>query len=171
MKSRTVLFLAVAIAGAAPLEAASGREISLEDRDAVDRLVRTQVGSGRSADDQPVAEIPKARLYAVGSGSETTTYVAAQYTIETGNSWQLYMVVLDGATHTVLARGRIGGKGYRDATLEAVRQGVIVVRLKYYGESDAMCCPSVLGEAYFEVRDGELWEADARVKCGVAKNP
>jgi hypothetical protein len=134
------------------------------DREAVDHVVREQVGSGRSADDQPVVEYPEARLILAGSGaSPGASLLVAQYTIETGNSWQLYLAVFDRNTHRVLAKGRVGGKGYREVTVKAVRDGVVQLETKYYGRDDPLCCPSIRGTTSVEVRDGQLWETDVRI--------
>jgi hypothetical protein len=146
----------------------SADNIASSDREAVNKLILAQVGSGRSANGQPAAEYSAARRILNGSGpAPGSRWVVVQYTIETGHSWQIYVAVLTGQTHQLLARGRVGGKGYRSVTLNAVSDGVLKCEVQYYAAEDALCCPSVRGASYFEVREGRLWETNARVNCGV----
>jgi hypothetical protein len=103
------------------LSRSSADEVTQSDLEAVNKLILAQVGSGRSADDQPVAEYSTARRILIGSGPMPgSRWVVVQYTIETGLNWQIYLAVLTGQTHQILARGRVGGKGYRSVTLNAV---------------------------------------------------
>jgi hypothetical protein len=145
----------------------SADDATRSDREAVNRLILKQAGSGRSADDQSIGEYSKARRILTGSGPASgSRWVVAQYTIETGLNWQIYVAVLAGQTHTLLARGRVGGKGYRIVTLNAVSDGVLKCEVQYYGTKDPLCCPSIRGTSCFEVRDGQLWETDARLNYG-----
>jgi hypothetical protein len=165
MKKLAVGRVAIVLAAAIISSPASASDVTQMDRDLVERLVRADVGSGRSADGQPVAEYPDARLFLVGSGATRgTTLLVAQYTIETGNAWQLYVAVFDRDTHRLLGKGRVGGKDYREVTIKGVLDGVVHLETKYYGPEDAMCCPSIPGTTSLELRDGQLWETDARIK-------
>jgi hypothetical protein len=148
----------------------SAGDVTRSDREAVNKLILAQVGSGRSADDQPIVEHSAARRILVGFGPASgRRWVAVEYTIETGVSWQIYVAVLEGQTHRLLARARVGGKGYRSVTLNAVSDGVLQCEVHYYAPDDALCCPSIRGASHFEVRDGQLWETDATVKHGAPR--
>lgn len=164
---RLALVFAAALLSSSP---SSADDVTRDDREAVNQLILAQVGSGRSADGQPVAENSAARRIFVGSGpAPGSRWVAVQYTIETGVSWQIYVAVLAGQTHQLLARGRVGGKGYRSVTLNAVSDGVLKCEVQYYASDDALCCPSIPGTSYFEVRDGQIWETDAIVRYGAPR--
>jgi len=86
-----------------------------------------------------------------------------QFTVETDLDWQIYIAVLAAKTRHLLARGRVGGKGYRSITLHGVSDGILNCEAQYYGSGDALCCPSITGTSKFEVRNGQLWETDATV--------
>jgi hypothetical protein len=144
--------------------ASTGSEITAAERQAVQHLIDEQVGTGRSADDQGVSEARDARRMVTGTGEASNTNVlVVEYTLETGNSWQIYLAIFDRASLQVLASGRIGGKEYREATLQSVRGGVISVKTMNYAPDDASCCPTIPGRTIFEVRGGHLWETDTRV--------
>jgi hypothetical protein len=172
MKAQHVSRIAVVVVTAVLSSRAWAADVTQADREAVEDLIRAQVGSGRSADDQPVVEYPEGRRILVGSGAKRgTSVVVAQYTIETGNTWQIYVAVLDKKSHRRLATGRVGGKGYRGVTLKSVADGVLELAAEFYGAGDAMCCPSVRGTSWFEVRDGQLWETDTKVQCHASHRP
>jgi hypothetical protein len=165
MRGRAVVVVSLAlVCGSGPANARAS-DINPLDRAALETVIRSHVGSGRSADGQPVEEYADGRHVLVGRGlSVGSSYVAAVYTIETGNTWQIYLAVVDGTSHRVLADGRVGGKGYRTTRVKAVKDGVIEVEAKYYGPGDAMCCPTVPGTSWFGVRDGLIWEAEAKIE-------
>jgi hypothetical protein len=147
-------------------------DLTPSDRAAVEGVIRQGVGSGKSPDGDPISENPDARHIVVGKGSgASASLLVAQYTIETGNVWQIYLAVIDRSTHRTLARGRVGGKGYREVALKAVADGVVDLDTLNYGADDPMCCPSVPGESSFEVRDGQLFERDARILKSASPKP
>jgi len=153
------------------LPSAYAGQVDQGDRDAVEQLIRSQVGTGRSPDDQPIAEHAEARRILVGSGpSGSAPLLVVQYTIETGNSWQLYVAVFEKDSHRLLARGRVGGKAYREVSVKSVAGGLVEMDTIYYALADALCCPSVHGTSALEVRDGQLWETDARIQSGPKKS-
>ena len=149
---------------AALISGSAAPDVTEDDREAVERLIRAQVGTGRSADDQPVAALFDRQHILAGSGADGVgTLLVAQYTIETGLSWQIYLAVLDKDTHTTLACGRIGGKSYRLVTIRSVSEGMVDLDVMYYAPDDALCCPSVSGATTIELRDGQLWETNSRL--------
>jgi hypothetical protein len=85
---------------------------------------------------------------------------AVLYTIEGtggGNNYTQYLAVFvrDPATHRLVpvAHKAVGGKLYREISLESIADNVIVARTKEYTKHDASCCPSKKGTASF-VLDG-----------------
>ncbi len=170
MRLRIVIWSVLVFAAALLSSSSSAVDVTRSDREAVSKLILGHVGAGLSEDEQPVAEYSAARRILTGFGrAHGNRWVVVQYTIETGLSWQIYIAVLTGQTHQLLARGRVGGKGYRSVTLKAVSDGVLKCEVQYYAPEDGLCCPSVRGTSYFEVRDGQLWETDARVNYGVPR--
>ena len=133
------------------------------DQEAIARVVRAHVGSGRSADDQPIAEHPKFRRIVFGSDEGGRSLMAVQFTIETGNNWNVFIAVVDRPTSRAVAEARVGGKAYRSVTLRSLDRGLLKVDAEYYGGADPLCCPTVQGSSSFEVRPPGLWETDVRV--------
>ncbi len=62
-----------------------------------------------------------------------------------------------------LASLRVGGKGQPGVELELVANGRIEPSTKSYGAADALCCPSVVGHSWFELRAGSLEETESRL--------
>ncbi len=81
-----------------------------------------------------------------------------------GNNFTQYMTLLDtDAEHVRFIEADtwiVGGKGIRllVANELSIREGLIVVPTLSYAERDALCCPSMPGDARFEIRGGKLHE-------------
>jgi hypothetical protein len=154
MRRRIVIWSVLVFAATLFSFALLGNDASQSDQEAVNKLILAQIGSGRSADGQLIPENSTARRLLTGSGATPGSHwVAVQYTIKTGLIWQTYVAVLTEKNHQLLVRGRVGGKGYRNVSLNGVSDVVLKFEVQYYGPEDVLCCPSVEGTSSFEVRD------------------
>jgi hypothetical protein len=90
------------------------------------------------------------------------------FTLEQGNVWTQFLSVFGSGTKH-LASLRVGGKGQRGVGLERVTNGRIELSTKNYGASDALCCPSIVGHSWFELRAGSLEEMESRLDGTNAK--
>jgi len=161
MNDRIALTIALLLASATTVSSATPVEITTADQEAVEQCIHAQLGSSRSADGQPVAEYQAARRIVAGSGPRAL--LALQYTIETGNSWQIYIALFDRSTHRLLASGRVGGKAYREVSITSIAEGGVELEASYYAPQDGLCCPSIRGTSFIGMREGHLWETNMRI--------
>lgn len=139
---------------------------------AIDKFIATQeIRRDRKHPSLNLLEYRDARSYVVGAiGSPAIPVVVVQYTLEGGNRWELYIAVFERATMQHRAHTRVGAKGQRSATLtRAVPAGGIELDTLYYGDGDALCCPSVPGSTSYELDGTSLQESEVRIDCSARK--
>ena len=59
----------------------------------------------------------------------------------------------------------VGGRGKRFVSFGSVERSKVHLQTKTFVQSDAMCCPSVEGEATFVLENGQLHEWQAPREC------
>jgi len=149
---------------AASTAAAEAVELTAAQEQAITRFVRSQerVRSRRDPARNRI-EYREGRRYAAGDVTgDGVADLAAQYTTEEGNNYRLFLVVFDGRSLKPLDHTRVGGKGLRDAELRRVVDRVVEIDTRDYAESDAACCPSVVGTTRYQITRGRLHEIVGR---------
>ncbi len=153
--------------GSKPAAAADSKAVSEKEKKAVGSWIdverkRMRPGPGG----EPPVEFTEGRLYVVGDvGEDGRDELMAQFTIERGAGWDVYLAVFRRDTLRPLAHGRIGGKSFRAIEIQGVNAGEIVADTENYEYSDDLCCPSVPGTVTFVIENGSIEEHDARFDC------
>lgn len=147
-----------------PDDAAEAKEAANLEK-AVDRVVLKLKGGDKDA-----TEYRKARRYhKIEFGNPISPHIVALFTIENfggGNNYQFYMALLkyNGIDFSEVDATKIGGGGIRQIDFEkvSVRNNQIVIGTREYLRDDKNfdpnCCPSLIGEAFFELTNGKLQE-------------
>lgn len=140
-------------------------EIESKEKKAIDKFIRNQAMKVRGF------EYPEYRRYLKGDvGSDGVQDIVVLYTIEEaqgGNSWLQYLVVFQESKSGIkyLHHLRVGGKGMRSVDLETIDEGMIKLKTKHYGLSDALCCPSVSGNTHIFINGKFLEEGSQTIDC------
>jgi hypothetical protein len=135
-----------------PLPRASVRS----DQDIADEFVRKQQG-----EDEP--EYREARKYLRGDlTGDGIDDLVVQFTLEEGNFWRLFLAVFRGPGFTDVKVAQVGGKSWRTVDIQRIEELGVVAATAYYGEGDALCCPSLSGSTVFELRKGLFGEVGAQ---------
>lgn len=108
---------------------------------------------------------PDSRRYLVGDvGSDGAEDIVVQFILEEGNAWRSYLLVMERKTLRIRGPLHIGGYGYRQATIDKIKEGRIHAKTRYYGPEDSLAEPTVPGESWFVIGNGGIEEQYAIVK-------
>jgi hypothetical protein len=104
------------------------------------------------------------RIYLIGDiGRNGREGIAVQFTLGAGNADYIYLLIVERKPLKMRGLQRIGGRGFRDITINEIRNGLVCANVLWYGPNDSMPNPSVAGTTSFRLDFEGLVECDTVV--------